>query len=901
MKLKFFSSFSIALLTLLTGFGFSQSMAQQPRILVLKKSSGYHHASIPLGALAVIKLGKENGFLVDTTSDASKIEESNLKKYAALVFVSTTGSFLNNYQQIDLERYIQAGGGFVGIHAAADAEYDWHWYGRMIGGYFAHHNAGTPVATLNVVDRNNIATKMLPEKWVRNDEYYHYKSVAKDLHVLIKVDESSLTYKPSDEKFKMGDHPIAWYHNFEGGRVFYTGLGHTDESYSDPLYLQHVLGGIKYAIGTNQKLNYAKAKTPRVPDENRFKKVDLVNGVLNEPTEMTVLPNLDILIVERRGGIQLYNHLTKKIQPAGSLNVYCQTLKAKGVNAEEGVMGIQADPDYKTNHYVYIYYAPADSIVNRLSRFTFTNNKIDKSSEKVILEVHTMREICCHTGGSIAFGKDHVLFLSVGDNTTPFDETLRRGLPNTHSFAPLDDRPGHEQFDDRRSAGNSNDLRGKILRIKINKDGSYDIPEGNLFPKGTAKTRPEIFVMGDRNPYRISVDKKSGFLYWGEVGPDANNDSLATRGPRGYDEVNQARKSGLFGWPYFIGPNIPYHEYDYETGKTGIVFDPLHPVNNSRNNTGLRELPAAQPAFIWYPYAVSTEFPQLGTGGRSAAAGPVYHSEDYTSPGKFPSYYDNKLFIYDFVRDWMKVITMTPEGDYDSMEPFMEKTKLVAPIDMEMGPDGKIYILGYGTSWFKKDDDAGLYRIDYNAGNRAPEISAFSANKIYGSLPLTVSLKVKATDPEKDKITYTWNLGNGIKKVTTQPSLVYTYTKKGNYAVTVTAKDSKLASTTSKSVYIAAGNAEEVANPASPYAAGQALMLSLDCKSCHSVTEKSIGPAFTDVAAKYPKTDGNVNRLAKKIQNGGSGVWGDATMPAHPSLKTEEAKQILDWIFSLKD
>src|SRR5690606_13324390 len=127
-----------------------------------------------------------------------------------------------------------------------------------------------------------------------------------------------------------------------------------------------------------------------------------------------------------------------------------------------------------------------------------------------------------------------------------------------HGFAPLDGRPGFEQYDARRSSGNSNDLRGKILRYKVLPDGTYDIPDGNLFVEGQEITRPVIFVMGNRNPYRISVDQKTNFLYWGEVGPDANNDSLATRGPRGYDEVNQAREAGFFGWPLFVGNNYPY-------------------------------------------------------------------------------------------------------------------------------------------------------------------------------------------------------------------------------------------------------------------------------------------------------------------------------------------------------
>ena len=164
---------------------------------------------------------------------------------------------------------------------------------------------------------------------------------------------------------------------------------------------------------------------------------------------------------------------------------------------------------------------------------------------------------------------------------------------------------------------------GVVVRVK--EDGSYEIPEGNLYAKGTKGTRPEIYVQGNRNPYRISIDQKTGYLYWGEVGPDASKDSMNVRGPRGYDEVNQARKAGFFGWPLFIGNNYAYRAFDFETGKSGDYFDPARPVNASRNNTGMQNLPPAQPAFIWYPYDASPDFPQVGTGGRNAMAGPVYY------------------------------------------------------------------------------------------------------------------------------------------------------------------------------------------------------------------------------------------------------------------------------------
>jgi glucose/arabinose dehydrogenase len=456
-------------------------------------------------------------------------------------------------------------------------------------------------------------------------------------------------------------------------------------------------------------LNYSKAKTQFPPDEKHFTKTVLSQGEFFEPTEMTILPNLDVLIVQRRGEILLYKNSEKILKQAGFLNVY---FKSKNdANVEEGLLGVCKDPNFEKNNWIYVFYSPADTSVNRLSRFELKNDTIDNKSEKVVLQFYSQREICCHTGGSIAFGPDGLLYVSAGDNATPFDE--KGQVYVNRGFGPLDDRPGHEPYDARRTSSNTNDLRGKIIRIKVNDDGSYSIPEGNLFPKDLPKTKPEIYVMGNRNPYRISVDQKNGFLYWGEVGPDSDKDSLDTRGPRGYDELNQARKAGYFGWPLFVGKNYPYHTYDYNTGKSGAAFDPMKPINDSRNNTGLKELPAVSPPFIWYPYGASPDFPQMGTGGRTAMAGPVYYSDLFGGNKGLPEYYNGKLFMYEWMRNFIKVVTMEPNGDFYKMEPFLENTKLAAPVDIELGPDGKLYFLEYGLGWFTKNKDAALSRIDY--------------------------------------------------------------------------------------------------------------------------------------------------------------------------------------------
>ena len=924
-----------------------------PRILVFSKTTGFHHASIDDGNAAIQQLGKENQFDVDTTTDAGAFVEDSLKKYSAVVFLSTTGNVLDYRQRVALERYIQAGGGFVGIHAAADCEYDWHWYGRMVGGYFFDHPGihdsfpNVQDGTLEVVDSSSDATKFLPRPWKRTDEFYSYKELNPDVHVLLKIDETS--YRGGH---KMGDHPMAWYHDYDGGRAFYTELGHTKESYHEENYLKHLLAGIRYAIGDNSDLNYSKAKSPIPPDEDRFVKTQLVEGQFYEPTEMTILPNLDILILQRRGEIMLYKHDTRQVKQVGFLPAYFKA-HVPDVNAEEGMLGLAKDPDFAQNNYIYIYYSPADSSVNRLSRFVFKNDTVDRATEKTILEVKAQREICCHTGGSIAFGPDKNLYFSSGDNSTPFDE---KGAKYVNSgFAPLNDIPGHQQFDARRSAGNTNDLRGKIIRIHVKPDGSYEIPPGNLFPVGEEKTRPEIYVMGDRNPYRISIDQKTGYLYWGEVGPDANDDSFATRGPKGYDEVNQARKAGNFGWPLLVGDNYAYREFDYATGKSGAAFDPAKPINDSRNNTGLRELPPAQPAYVWYPYGSSPDFPEVGTGGRNAMAGPVYYTDMYPDSTRLPDYYNGKLIIYEWIRGWMKAVTMRPNGDFDKFEPFAPGVKMNSVIDMEVGPDGKIYLLEYGTGWFTKNPDAGLARIDYVAGNRPPVVSGINVDHTSGLLPFTVKVTAEASDPEKGKMTYSWDLGNGETKQTTEPELSYTYTKSGDYNISVVASDDQGAKGKSENVAVYAGNSEPVVaialkggnksfylpgmpvgyqvsvkdndttaiDPANLYVAvdylqgydktavptghqqgqaavtGRQLTQTLDCKSCHKEADKSIGPAFLLVSQKYQNDPKAANYLSQKIIKGGSGVWGDVAMSAHPNLSSDDVNQIVTWILSL--
>ncbi len=224
-----------------------QVFAKKNRVLVFAKTTGFRHgAAIAAGKKAIMDLGLQNKFLVDTTEDASIFTADKLKNYNAVIFLCTTGDVLNDEQQTIFEKYINKGGGFVGIHSAADTEYDWPWYGELNGAYFKSHPSQQE-AVYNIVDASHPATAPLPLVWKHFDEMYNFKWIGLDLNFLITIDENSYSGGENGSF-----HPMAWYHNFAGGRAFYTALGHDKPSYEEPLYLKHLLGGIEYAMGKHK-------------------------------------------------------------------------------------------------------------------------------------------------------------------------------------------------------------------------------------------------------------------------------------------------------------------------------------------------------------------------------------------------------------------------------------------------------------------------------------------------------------------------------------------------------------------------------------------------------------------------------------------------------------------------
>jgi type 1 glutamine amidotransferase len=234
----------VAGLVFASGTRLQSAETTQFTILVFSKTTGFRHDSIPDGIAAIRTLGAEHGFAVDATEDATTFADGALARYQAVVFLCTTGDVLDPEQRAAFERYIRSGGGFVGIHSASDTEYHWPWYGQLVGAYFTSHPQ-IQRATVHITDPSHPSTKGLPAIWERIDEWYDFRTSPRGtVHVLATVDEA--TYSGG----KMGsDHPIAWCHVLEGGRSWYTAMGHTKGSYAEPLFRLHLLGGIESAAG----------------------------------------------------------------------------------------------------------------------------------------------------------------------------------------------------------------------------------------------------------------------------------------------------------------------------------------------------------------------------------------------------------------------------------------------------------------------------------------------------------------------------------------------------------------------------------------------------------------------------------------------------------------------------
>ena len=549
-----------------------------------------------------------------------------------------------------------------------------------------------------------------------------------------------------------------------------------------------------------------------------YERVTLTKNV-GEAIDLAVLPDSRVLHTTRNGQVRLTDPAQGTTTVVNTIDVYS--------NSEDGLQTVTLDPDFETNKWVYLYYAPRVMVApyptttaagsapntlpagadasywnqwkgyNQLSRFKWDDatNSLDLTTQQDIIRVEVQRGQCCHVAGDVAFDTDGNLLLAPGDNTPA-------STPGANGMAPMNDRVGYNPgLDARRGAGNTNDLRGKILRIDVQDDGSYTIPAGNLFAPGTANARAEIFAMGLRNPFRIDADPVTGAITWGDYGPDAGT-ANPDRGPMGYVEWQSTTVALNGGWPFCHGPNANYNDWDYELLVPGPWYDCNGTlVNNSPYNTGLSTLPSATAPQLYYgDQPTHQPWPEFGSGGQGPMGGPTYrYDEENPATTKFPAYWDGKSFMGEFSRDRVFVFTQEdPDGEVTRIQDFLPNASLNAagmppwdnPMDLEFGPDGSLYVLDYGDGFFRPNPDAGLYRVDYVEGTKGPRVD-LQASVTSGQGPLTVAFDASgSTHPDGLALSFAWDVeGDGTFTPGTATTS-HTYTENGQYAARVQVTDS---------------------------------------------------------------------------------------------------------------
>ncbi|MEU4369215.1 ThuA domain-containing protein [Micromonospora chersina] len=823
----------------------------QYKVLVFTRSATGNNAATAAGVQAVQKLGQERRFTVEVTNDPRKFDAAHLKQFRAVVFLNTAGDVLDDAQQAAFEAYYRDGGGFVGVHSAIEAEPDWSFLTNVLGTRATGAPTAASRATVTVADRVHPASETLPQRWSTTDRWYNFAANVRGVsHVLATVDEK--TYAGGSMGF---DHPVTWCKDYQGGRSFYTGLGATPESYDSADLRAHLGGAIQWAAGVTDGdcgatvlANYQMTVVGAQPN-------------VNEPIGFDVLPDGRVLQTDRRGGVRLHNPETNQTTVLAQIPVY--------TNSEDGMYGPAVDRDFATNRWVYLYYAPPlDTPTGsapttstdpsawdvwkgwfQLSRFKFVdgdNPSLDLSTEQKILQVPVDRGACCHVAGDIAFDSKNNLWLVTGDDTPA-------GGGGSGGFSPHNDSvsaTGVYQapfVDARRSSANTNDLRGKILRITVGADGSYTVPAGNLFPAGTDRTRPEIYAMGFRNPFRITLDKND-VAYITDYSPDSSVAQVG-RGPAGTGRMMVVDKPANYGWPMCVQPNLPYIEMNWTTTPISPVapFDCAAPKNTSRHNTGLTDLPRVEKSELWYSFQAPTPcpesylstptqtcpvlFPELGTGGVGPHGAAKYDFDpELRSETKFPEYYDGAIFFGEFTRDTLKEIRLDDQGDILKInnvlncgqapttpaKPFLCDN----PMDMRWGADGNFYLLTYGDGFFNVNPDAAMLKFSYVKGLRAPT-AVLNATPTNGRAPLTVAFSSDGSkDPDPaDSISFAWDFdGNGTTD-SIDPNPSFTYTANGVYTARLTVTDSS-GKTASANTTITVGNTAPTVTVTTPLEGG---------------------------------------------------------------------------------
>lgn len=701
---------------------------------------------------------------------------------------------------------------------------------------------GVQEAVVSVLDSGHPATEGLPAQWTRSDRWLNWSpNPVGTVHTVAQVEERH--YNPGDGA-NGAFHPISWCRDYDGGRSFYTGMGRTEASYGEENFREHLTGALKWTTGRQradcQATIAANYQVERLTAPNKAGQLDQIG----EPHGLEIAPDGTVFYVGKAacpsgavvewenpkvglgcGTIHQWKPGAKQVKLLTTLPVMGNRGSGSElVKNEEGLLGLVVDPGFAENGWLYAYWMPHASIdrTNRVgertvSRFTYDHETqtIDQATRVDVLKWPVQIHSCCHAGGGMAFDKDGNLYIGSGDSNSSQGSNGYSGNNWTQHFNGL-------SFQDaRRTAGNTNDLNGKILRIHPEPDGRYTIPEGNLFDEAAdtgGKTRPEIYVMGVRNISRLAVDPVHDWVTAGWVGPDATSPSPEL-GPAKYETATIITEAGNHGWPYCMGNRQPYRDRS-NTDATVLTgwYDCDNPKNESPRNTGLVDLPPIKDNMIWYsPDGGGPIFPDRGDGipsykaaeaaytqpylrggGQAIMSGPTYHrSLVNTGSGvAWPEHWDGKWFIGDQSNSANRVaVTVDPAGVPEHKPPlFAETLRHIVPpgngaqqvqswMDAKFGKDGALYLLDYAGGFFSLHANQKLVRVTYKGGPPTPAVAASSV--AVQNKPLTVAF----TGDRSGGVSHRWDFGDGTTSTEANPRHTYPWVGPYSARLTVTYAD----------------------------------------------------------------------------------------------------------------
>lgn len=640
------------------------------RVLVFAGGDGTVHGATRAVADEVAAVASEAGLRAEVATDADALAGDALADARLLALVHTSGASWDAALRTDVRRFVQAGGGVVLVHPTLAYRNDWGWMRRL---------AGTTRAMHGPERVRDVGTRAVDSGW----------------HAV-----GPLLAGSAVEVVDRAGAPLAWRRTVEGARVFATDFGHDAASLALAPARDALRNGIVWAAGDGAPLDFARA----MPRAGSLAK-EVLAGNAREPIALALLPGGGAIVTQRRGDLASWMPGESELRAAGHVDV--------DAAYEYGLLGIALDRSFPETGWLYVLATkPRDGASprrHRVARFDWDAQAraIDPASERVLLEIPLDEAGAIHAGGALAMDGDGLLWIATGDDTQP---------SGSDGYAPLDFSPGRERFDAARTAGSAGDLRGKLLRIRPERDGTYSIPDGNLFAAGARANagagadaggdapggRPEIFAMGLRNPFTLALDAAGRAVFVGEPGPDASRDD-AVRGPRGYDEIERVDAPGNFGWPFFGGDGSAY----------GPAKQPAEaPRNASPHAAGSRALPPARAAWLAYPYAWSADYPELGRGGRSVFVGGVV--DDAVRGGR-------RLLVGDFMRESLHWVAIDEGGAAARIEPVAPGVAWSSPVGAAIGADGAIYVLEYGTGWYSENTDAQLARLVPRPDAGAPD------------------------------------------------------------------------------------------------------------------------------------------------------------------------------------